>query len=459
MFKILRSFHTKITATLILLMIFSGALGNFLIYEYSLKSQMGQLRDKLKIVAQAIAMTVDPGEVLAIPLNKKGEDTAEFRAVEKKLLKIRDLSPSIVYIYILRKTDKENILQFAIDIHPSNRAAENLPASPGEKYDISHFPELQKAFEQSSADKVFGKDKWGIFLSGYAPIRNSLSNVIAVLGVDVSAEDVYSMQNEVHKRAILVLLLGVILSLIIGVLISGAFAKPIEELLKGTRHIAAGNLDYRVDVKGSDEFKELADSFNQMAFKLDKARKEISNYFYRVAQSLVRVLEARDPYTKGHSDRVAEYAEKVALKIGLPPEKMEILKEAALLHDIGKMGIREIILEKKTELSPADRTTIEKHPLIGESILKPVSSDRELLAAVRGHHEHYDGTGYPDRLKGEDINILSAIVSVADAYDAMTTKRAYNTVLTKEEAIAEIKKKSGIQFNPRVVEALIEALG
>lgn len=459
MFRLMHSFRAKITIIMILLMVFSGAVGNFLVYEYSLKSQMGQLRDKLEIIAQAIAMTVDPEDVLKIPLNKEGENTVECGIVEKKLLKIRDLSPEIVYIYILRKTDTENILQFVIDIHPSNSAAENPPACPGEKYDISRFPELQKAFERSSADKTFGKDKWGIFLSGYAPIRDNAGKVIAVLGVDVSAKDVYNMQNEAHKRAVLVLLLGIILSLVIGVLISNAFTKPIEKLVEGTRNIASGNLDYRVDVKGSDELSELADSFNRMALKLDSARKEISNYFYHVAQSLVRVLEARDPYTKGHSDRVAEYAEKIALKVGLPAEKIETLKEAALLHDIGKMGIREIILEKKTELSSADRTIIEKHPLIGESILKPVSADRELLAAVRGHHEHYDGTGYPDKLKGGNISILAAIVSVADAYDAMTTKRAYNTVLTKEEAIAELKKKSGIQFNPEVVKALIQVLG
>ncbi len=203
---------------------------------------------------------------------------------------------------------------------------------------------------------------------------------------------------------------------------------------------------------------ELADSFNKMTVKLSDARKELFNYFYRVAQTLVRVLEAKDQYTKGHSDRVADYAEKLAIEMGLPKNRAELLKEAALLHDIGKMGVETVILRKDGKLTAEEGDIIHKHPAIGEDILKPVSLDKDILAVIRGHHERYDGKGYPDRLKGDDINIMAAIVSVADSYDAMTSHRPYMKNMTKSEAIAQLKQNSGTQFNPKVVDAFIKIL-
>jgi len=170
------------------------------------------------------------------------------------------------------------------------------------------------------------------------------------------------------------------------------------------------------------------------------------------------VMEARDPYTKGHSDRVADYSVKIASKLGLPEDKMVLLKEAALLHDIGKLGVQEMVLNKTGALSDEDRQIIRKHPAIGEDILKPVSDDKDLLAIVRGHHERYDGKGYPDALAGDKIDMLVAIVSAADSYDAMTSHRAYRVNLSKDEAVKQLQIGSGSQFNPQVVDAFIKVL-
>ncbi|MCX5686463.1 MAG: HD-GYP domain-containing protein [Candidatus Omnitrophica bacterium] len=195
-----------------------------------------------------------------------------------------------------------------------------------------------------------------------------------------------------------------------------------------------------------------------MASNLHKAREKLVDYFYRAIQTLVRVLESRDAYTKGHSDRVAKYAEKIAVEMGLAAQKVELVKEAALLHDIGKLGVQEMILKKKSELSEEDRQTIRKHPLIGEELLKPVSLNKEMIAVVKEHHERYDGKGYPDGLAGDKIDILAAIVSAADSYDAMTSHREYRKNLDKDEAIEQLRKNSGLQFNPRVVEAFVRVL-
>ena len=452
------SFRTKITAILILLMFFAGAVSNFLIYEYSLKIQMTQLRDKLMTIAQLVADNISADKLLKVPLSKNAVDTEEYKEIKKELMKIRDISPSIAYIYILERLKEGCIFNFVIDLHPGSGIENNPPAEPGEEYDCSFFPEITKAFYGPSADKKITKDKWGVFLSGYAPIKNDKGDAVAILGIDMSARDVYNMQREVLKRSIFVLILGIILSSFFGTLISGRVTRPIKKLVEGTRNISAGNLDYRVDVRSSGEINELAESFNNMALKLSTAHKELLNYFSRMVRSLVRSLEAKDLYTKGHSDRVAEYAVRIARNMGISEERIEILKEAALLHDIGKMGVQDIILHKKSELSDDERDEIRRHPAIGENILKPVSINEEMLAAVKQHHERYDGTGYPDKLKGDGINILAAIISAADAYDAMTSNRPYMKNMNKEEAIEQLRAKSGKQFNPSVINAFMKVL-
>lgn len=457
-FILLRSFQWKITAVLVLLMCFSGLIGNFLVYDYASKAQFEQLRDKLKIIAQAIAMTVDADTLLRIPLDESGIESVPYKTTAEKLLKIKDVDPSLAYVYILKKTEKTGILRFIIDLHPCSYETKITPALPGEAYSDSGFPELAKAFSGPTADRRIKSDKWGVFLSGYAPIRDKEGDAVAVLGIDMTASDVYNTQKEVKRRSAAVLLLGMVLSIILGFWISARVTAPINNLVEGTRHISSGDLDYHVKVEGADEVSELASAFNKMASNLHKAREKLVDYFYRAIQTLVRVLESRDAYTKGHSDRVAKYAERIAVEMGLSAQKVELVKEAALLHDIGKLGVQDMILNKKSELSEEDRETIRKHPLIGEELLKPVSLDKEMLAVVKEHHERYDGKGYPDGLVGDQIDILAAIVSAADSYDAMTSHREYRKNLTKSEAIEQLRKNSGLQFNPKVVEAFVRVL-
>jgi putative nucleotidyltransferase with HDIG domain len=269
---------------------------------------------------------------------------------------------------------------------------------------------------------------------------------------------VYLAQKAIVQRGGLVLLLGIIFSLVLGIFVSKRITDPIGQLVEGTRHISAGDLNYQVKVKGHDEISELAGAFNNMADSLLKANKKIHDYFYRAMQSLVRLLEAKDHYTKGHSDRVAEFTEKIARQIGLPPAKIDLLKQAAQLHDIGKLSIDERILNKCSALSEEEIKIIHEHSRTGEDILRPAAFDKELLDLVRSHHEHYDGSGYPDKLKGEEVDLIYQIIPIADAYDAMISSRAYRPPMSRQEAIAILKQNSGTQFNPKVVEAFLKAL-
>ncbi|MBU1924024.1 MAG: HD domain-containing protein, partial [Candidatus Omnitrophica bacterium] len=369
-------------------------------------------------------------------------------------------NPVIKYIYIMSKTDIPGIYQFVVDPDALVEKPDKSKATsfPGDKYDARRFPEMLKAFDGPSADTKLAVDEWGKLLSGYAPIfdKNNLS--IAILGIDIDATDVYLIEKDLLYRGIFVLLMGVVFSLLLGSIFSARIISPIKKLIDGTKHIAGGDLEYRVKIPSQDEIGRLAASFNDMAASLADAREKLHDYFYRMVQAMVRSLEAKDPYTRGHSDRVSELSYEIAIKMGIAPKEAELLKKAAQMHDIGKLGMHDDILHKKSDLSEGEWDIVRKHPEVGEEILKPVFLDAQMLSVIRSHHEHYDGTGYPDGLKADDTTIFAQIVSVADVYDAMTSDRSYHAASTKEEALAKIKAGSGTQFNPAVVQALIKIL-
>lgn len=457
---LLTSFWVKVTLALTLSMLLVGAMSNFLIYEFTLNSQFNELRNKLMMVARTAALIIDPDTLIGVPLNRQGINSPQYKTIVEQLRRIKAVNPSIKYIYTMAKTEKEGIWQFIVDPDPLvvSKKEKRLTAYPGDRYDVRHLPEMLKAFDGAAADKKLEVDEWGVSLSGYSPIRDKNGKAVAVLGIDMAADDVYMVQKKVHKRAFLVLVLGIMLSLVLGVLVSKRITGPIRRLVEGARRVGSGDLQHKVKIRGNDEMSELALSFNQMAKNLLEAKKRILGYFYDVVQSMVRILEAKDHYTRGHSERVAEYAAKIAAKMGFPKEKIELLTEMALLHDIGKLSIKDEILNKKGKLTEEEWQIIKRHPLIGEDILRPVILNEEMLAMVREHHECYDGKGYPDHLSGDKINIFAAILFVADAFDAMTSARAYRSSLSRQEAIAELKAKSGTQFHPRVVDAFLEVL-
>ncbi len=458
--KIFSSFRVKVTLILMVSLLFVMTLSNFLIYRFSLNSQFNQVRNELRTLARMSIIMVDAEALSHVPLNKDGVNSAAYKTIAEKLNKIKQANPFIKYIYTLKKTDKTNLLQFIVDPEPvtlSNR--KKFPTSyPGDIYNAESSPEMLKAFLEPTADKKLTLDRWGVFLSGYAPIINKDGQPIAILGIDMSAQDLRDTQKEINHRSIFVLFIGIFISIILGLLISRKITDPVKKLLEGTRRVGLDDLKHKVEVKDSGEIGELADSFNKMAANLLESRKKLQDYFYHVTQSLVRILEAKDSYTRGHSDRVAEYTKKIALKMNLPSEKIELLKKAAQLHDIGKLGIHEDILNKQEKLSDEEWTIIRMHPLIGEDILKSVSVDEELLTIVRSHHERFDGKGYPDGISGNHVSIDIQIISIADAYDAMTSARAYRQAMSKESAIKELEKNCGAQFNPVVVEAFFKVL-
>ena len=174
-------------------------------------------------------------------------------------------------------------------------------------------------------------------------------------------------------------------------------------------------------------------------------------------ETLRFTVEAKDPYTRGHSDRVSEYSVLIGKKLGLSEPDLKILKLGGLFHDIGKIGVPDSILLKESKLTDDEYSEIKNHPTIGAHILSNATIFRDILPIVKHHHERYDGNGYPDGLKGEDIPIAAQVVALADAYDALVSKRAYKESLSQAEAFDMLQRGECGAFQPLLLECLIES--
>ena len=196
---------------------------------------------------------------------------------------------------------------------------------------------------------------------------------------------------------------------------------------------------------------------NQSATALENSRlyENLQKAYHESILALMNTVEAKDPYTRGHSQRTSRYSLGIAQEMKLSEEDCKRIKTAAELHDIGKIGVRDLIIGKDSPLSTMEFYTLKAHVLTGENILRPIEYLSFALPTVRHHHEHYDGSGYPDGLKGDEIPLGARIVGVADALDAMTTQRPYNKPMPMKKALKELKPLRGKQFDPAVIDALV----
>jgi HD-GYP domain-containing protein (c-di-GMP phosphodiesterase class II) len=200
---------------------------------------------------------------------------------------------------------------------------------------------------------------------------------------------------------------------------------------------------------------------SQMAVAIENYRLnlDMERTYIETILALALAVEAKDPYSSGHSKRVGFYAMQIGEELGLDQDTLRMLNDAGVLHDVGKIGIKDEILLKATPLTPDEHKVMQQHPIIGEAIVKPVRSLGKVVSLVRHHHESYDGAGYPGGLKGEEIPLGARILAVADTFDSMVTDRPYRKRLSIEAATTELKSKAGVQYDPKVVDAFLRVMG
>ncbi|MDP2043723.1 MAG: HD domain-containing protein [Candidatus Omnitrophota bacterium] len=231
----------------------------------------------------------------------------------------------------------------------------------------------------------------------------------------------------------------------------------LHALLTASRKLAQGLKENNQALEKQNTL--LAKRIEDATGNLSRLYEDLRSTYMRTIRVLAQAIDARDHYTHSHSENVARYAVAIANELKLSVKDIELIRQACELHDLGKIGIEDSILLKASALTPLEWEQIKKHPTIGAQILEPLTFLNGVVDLVRQHHEHYDGTGYPEGRKGNDIFLGARIIHVADAYEAMRSARSYRkSPLMKEEAVLEIKRNSGTQFDPKIVDVFLKVV-
>ena len=274
-------------------------------------------------------------------------------------------------------------------------------------------------------------------------------------------EEAYIDITDMRRDAIRAALIAIAFSIFVGIWAARRLTTPLHVLTESSRTIAGGDFSHRVNLKSRTEFGELAQTFNTMSDDLEqfvddlkKAAQENRTLFLNAIQMLAGAVDEKDPYTRGHSDRVTRYSVLIATEMGLKEEDVEKIRVSAQLHDVGKIGIEDRILKKPGALTPEEFEIMKTHTTKGAAILRPVEALRDMLPGIELHHESLDGRGYPYGLKGEQIPLMPRIIMVADTFDAMTTNRPYQAAMDPEYVIRIINSLAATKFDPTVVAAM-----
>jgi HD-GYP domain-containing protein (c-di-GMP phosphodiesterase class II) len=273
--------------------------------------------------------------------------------------------------------------------------------------------------------------------------------------------EAYASIFEMQLYSRLLAALAVFLSLGISLFAARKITTPLQTLTESSRAIARGDFSQRVHLKSRTEIGELAETFNHMSddlerFVLDlkRAAEENRALFINSIQMLAGAVDEKDPYTRGHSDRVTKYSVIIATELGLSEPEIDNIRIAAQLHDVGKIGIEDRILKKPGALTPEEFEVMKTHTTKGANILRPVEQLKDMIPGIELHHESLDGRGYPYGLKGDAIPLMPRIIMVADTFDAMTTNRPYQAAMDPEYVIRIINSLANKKYDPKVVAAL-----
>jgi putative nucleotidyltransferase with HDIG domain len=424
----------RLGASFLLLTAIAILISGFLQYrseEQLLRRSLGAL---LLNIARTGALLVD-GDLHEKVVSEGRNDTAQYETLRSQLKQIQDTNRLGDPIYTLSYVQGE-MARFAVISHGQEPV--------GKEYRL--VPEIQPIVARVLAEGTAAytgvyHNEHGTWITAFAPIRNGKGLTVAALDVDFRADLYIAELTEVRRRIYFHSLAGALLALVAGILLARRITRPVAQLVALARRVVEGDFSARVRISARDEIGMLGNVLHLMVERLKLSHESIVDV-------LVRALEARGKET-GSLKRVAKASLAVADQLELSPTQRDALELGALLHDIG-----EIRTPQQTNGKPVseDGNPNEHHPLWGVEILETVPLLTQALDVVGGHHERYDGTGYPQRLRGEEIPLTARIFAAVDALDAMTHERA----LSISQALEALRQEGGKQLDPRVVEAALK---
>lgn len=430
----------RLGASLVLLSALGILLSGFLQYraqEQLLRQSLGAL---LLNIARTGALLLDGDQHQAV-VEAGRTDTPGYAAIRAQLTRIQQTNQLRDPVYTLSNIQGA-MARFAVI------SMWDVPL--GEPYHL--VPEIQPILHRVLQDGTAAytdiyHNEHGTWITAFAPVKNAAGRTVAALDVDFRADVYLADLAAVRRRLYLHSLAAALLALGAGILLARRITRPLAQLASVARGVVEGDLTTRVHITARDEIGMLGNVFFLMVERLRVSYRSLTDV-------LVRALEARGGET-GALSRLTTAAAALAEKFDLSPTQREALELGTLLHDIGETRTPEAILQKRGPLTAKERQMIEQHPGAGVDILEAVPLLTPALDVVGGHHERYDGRGYPQGLRGEEIPLTARIFSVVDALDAMTHDRPYRSGRSVAEATEEIRREAGKQFDPRVVEAAL----
>ncbi len=364
----------------------------------------------------------------------------------------------------LQEVSLTGLIPYVVDSQGRLVAAATSQYATGQV--MTHF-EIVRSFvgegakAQLAATREFrvseGKDSVEM-LGTYVPVTTLDWAVV----VQKPREDAYRGIYEMQRTGRLLAWLAVFLSVLVSIYSARRITSPLQTLAQSSRAIARGDFSQRVHLRTRTEIGELASTFNTMSEELEhfvedlkRAAEVNKSLFMGSIQMLAGAVDEKDPYTRGHSDRVTKYSLMVAREIGVDADFLEIVRISAQLHDVGKIGIEDRILKKPGALTPEEFEIMKTHTTKGANILRPVPQLSAMLPGIELHHEALNGRGYPYGLKGDEIPLLARIIAVGDTFDALTTNRPYQKAHDPIEALKIIQNLSGQRLDPTVIAGLM----
>jgi len=411
----------------------------------------------------AVGQENRPALVMSVPLFADGQYSGMLAAVvslERLQARLRDMSVRDRTVFIVDAHGK-------IVAYPDPRAmvpGQNVMASSPLAKQFGELPQELRATQTTDFFSTAQDKRRKVEMIGtYSTIPELRWAVIAQRSLDDARQDAGVM--ELTSEALQFVVGVTFVALLLGYLFAVRITRPIRGLVESTRAISRAEFHERVPVTGAAEISELAETFNNMAGdieefvdKLKDAAEENRELFMGSIRMLAAAIDEKDPYTRGHSGRVAKYSLILGDGLGLTSEEMDRLRISALLHDVGKIGVDDRVLKKPGKLTDEEFDLMKQHTVKGANIMRPVAQLKDVLPGIELHHERMDGQGYPYGLQGEQIPMMARIIAVADTLDAITTNRPYQSAMDLQYAIDRIRSLAVTRFDPQVVAALESAV-
>lgn len=641
------SLFLKIFLALTGLAFIVAAGASLLLYRSASSALRNEVREHLKAIAATTASQINQSQHDSIHTSAD-ETSSAYLNTKSMLESVRKANPAVRFIYTMRKSSKPDVWQFVVD----SESDPKLMSHVGDEYDVSKLTEMKRSFSGPTADNEPSNDQWGWYISGYAPITAKNGRTDAIVGVDMSIDQLRKEESTLRHAAVVNTGYAFLIAALLALIAARTVMPTLERFIRAAQRVRNGDLEFSLPLMGSVEIKNYTEAFNEMITGLKESRQRILegssrdfltglyNHMYlhehleievqRAARynhkaclimidldrfksindtlghpigdsiihqlatvlranlrdvdipvryggdefavimpetdkesglavaerlranveaynfsavplnkmmadkstdnsdkvihitvtiglaccpdhhatkdglimaadialcqakhisrnrvtayegagssdeidphklyqmlhdpnsaavaSLAAAVDAKDRYTSGHSERVAAYAQEIAGAMDADQETIDLLKIAGLLHDLGKIGVPDAVLNKPGSLTTTERENINQHPALGGNILKRAPQLDQVIPTVIFHHERWDGQGYPNGLAGEQIPQMARIMAIADAFDAMTSDRPYRKAMSIEAALLELQAGAGKQFDPDIVELFI----